>query len=347
MATQDVDNKRANHRYLLTFAFGGEQKRPVRRLLFIVAVFVLCLIAWQLLAPSGEQVGRPARNPSSAPAFWVATVALTFFVGILAFFLGVRQRLQRAMFRALQAPDPTVLANTVTRTFTSALPDRDAFAAQAKALAFALYDRGAEARLQLRQVDWPSKAPFVQALGHFAEAWISLLCERNVGRARDLFLEAHTESLVNPRIPGAATAERTYKIALTVCDVLSQTPAQDAPAILEDAVANHVSPYTRLLAAMALAHLMDSSGNHERAESLRRYIADAAPHCEPLRLTLEDFATPREIQDDSADLSIHLPETAVDPSNRHSPATRAAIRFGIWVALLVFFLTIWQLLGAN
>lgn len=329
MPTNDEDNQRENHRYLANLALGGGRKLEFhRRLLFPMVVLALFVAALHVLFPS---------PPSTLvmPALFLVTVG---------YLLSAAWRMRRRMLKALQSPGPEALLAVATKTSSPGMPDSDAWLAQARALAFAVYGRPTEARHALSQIDWSSRAPLIHAQGHFSEAWIALLCDRNIKRARKLIQEARARASISSKLPGATTAKQTYEIALVVCEILSGQSPPGATELLEDAVANHVSPYTRLLAAMGLAQLMETLGNAARAEQLRRYVAETAPHCAPLRLRAADFSSTGS--DDPADLSIPTAKSGLPRYNAKSAlAKRLRKILLLWVGLILTFLLIWQFLG--
>jgi hypothetical protein len=351
-------NRSENHRYLLGVAMGVGAKPRARYwvkvlLLWLVLVAAFILI-WNNIGSKqvrggiadgiAESFGAPSSQPtSSLPVTLVITFAFLFgFVSV------ARWRAKRALLAALQSPDPTALVTAVTKQISSRLPDRDAYVAQVQALAYAVYGRAAEARRALAQVEWSARVPIVAALGYFAEAWVVLLCDRNVAGARRLFNEAALRSSVNARVPGSAPLQVTYAVNAAVCDVLEGDQTTQHVAVLEYAVSHHVNPYTRLLAAMALAASMDAAGNATKASELRAFIASTAPHCAAFRLTPRDFSANSD--GEAALVPDYLAGAASGAAAVRRPFSLART-FGrvalLWSVLIVAFLLIYQFLDVR
>lgn len=353
-------NRSENHRYLLGVAMGVGTKRRagywVKVLLLWLALVATFFLVWTNIESKQvrdgisdgmvESVGAPSSQPTSSfPVTLVIVIAFAFLFGVV---LVARWRAKRALLVALQSPDPVALVTAATKQVSSRLPDRDAYVAQVQALAYAVYGRAAEARRVLTQVDWSARVPIVAALGYFAEAWVVLLCDRNVAGARRLFSEAEKLSVVNIRVPGAATVQVTYAVNAAVCDVLEGDQTTQHVGVLEHAVFHHTSPYVRLLAATALAASMDAVGNAAKASELRAFIATTAPHCAVFRLTPRDFAANRD--GEAALVPDYLAGAASGAAAGRRPFSLART-FGraalLWAVLIVAFLLIYQFLDVR
>lgn len=343
-------NKSENHRYLLGIAIGGGTRHRARYwgkilLLWLVLVTVFTLFWFSI--ESGREDDTIA-DSSSLPALLFPVILVCTFVFLLGFVWVVRWRAKRAMLAALQSPEPAALVAVVAKQIGARLPDRDAYVAQVQALAYAVYGRAAEARRALTQVDWSARVPLVASLGYFAEAWVVLLCDRNVAGARRLFTEAAARAAVNPRVPGAATVQTTYAVNFAVCDVLSGDQSTQHTAVLEQAVSHHVSPYGRLLAAMGLAALMEATGNATKASELRAFIASTAPHCAVFRLTPRDFTANGDGQAPAVPAYLTGGTAGAVAARRPYSLARTVGRVALlWAALIVGFLFIYQFLNVR
>lgn len=360
MDEQAQTRRSENHRYIFGLvAAGGRTKRPARYWLKIVLLWLVLVsvftVVWSSLEAGRYEDGAVHPVATNSPSQWSAWLGPVFMVMAVVLMLGLvwggRWRAKRALLAALQSPDPAALVATVTSQIASRLPDRDAYVAQVQALAYTVYGRAVEARQALRQVEWSSRAPIIASLGYFAEAWVVLLCDRNVVSARNLFGEAASRAAVNPRVPGAAAERATYSVNLAVCDVLSGDvlsgeQAARHVAVLEQAVSHHVSPYVRLLAAMGLAALMDATGNAAKASELRAFIANTAPHCAAFRLTPADFIAKSDEGGPVVPAYLTASATGAATGARFPSVSRTVGRVVLlWAALIVGFLLIYQLLS--
>jgi hypothetical protein len=299
-----------------------------------------------------------ALESASSPAFVLVFALLTAGLAVAA---GValqkwrQNRIRRTYVRALQQAGPEGLNDIIVRSMKSvgALPDADAFSAQSRAIAYALYGREEDATNALAEVNWGAKAPLIQATGVSAEGIVELLCRRDPQRALELHRRARALAAINPALPGAAQTERYHGACVAVSEVLANAESASSSRWLEQAAADKRFPPLQLLASFGLAIAMDRSGNAERARQLRAFIIEVAPHCRPLQLKPADFA---EIRGASA--ASRVPVTgspspaavSVGAGVQERAAKRKLIQaagrtIGLWAVLILMFLAMWAFLA--
>lgn len=276
-------SKKANHWYLLSFladSLLAAKKPRFKPVLFSLTGTALVV----LLFMSGAVRALPAIkiSPSSMTFFTIG------FAFVLCIFIFLRQSWKYgAAFRhALASVDPKTLVAVVRRPLENPLiPDSDAHAAHAAAMAYALYGSAEDATAALSAVDWRSRAPLIQALGLIAEGTIVLLCRRDPRRALELYREADQRSAVSGRMPGARTSQLSRAAFIAVGQAIMGTETSADVATLETMAGRKRYPALQLLATCGLAAAMDHAGNQRRADELRSDLRRTAPHCQPLHLS--------------------------------------------------------------
>jgi len=224
-------------------------------------------------------------------------------------------RAELAYRRALQHTGPEQLLEVLDEMSRHArmVPDVDAFMAQGKADALTLFGRGDDALRLLGEVRWSAKPPLIRAGGLVSEGLIALLCHRNPRRALDHIRKALDLAALGSAVPGAVQVQRNFRAYAHVCEALLGIQSPGGPAHLEQSLANERFPQIQLLSALGLAAVMDRSGNPERAEQLRRFIRETAPHCAPLQLAPEDFSSsePEALETGPVSSACEAPEGGV------------------------------------
>ncbi|HET9955762.1 MAG TPA: hypothetical protein VFQ61_14710, partial [Polyangiaceae bacterium] len=292
-------------------------------------------------------------DTSRALSLAVPAALLVVFLGIVQ----VRQRAQRqAYWSALREPSVEPLIRCIERSMAMAkrLPDVDAFSAQARAMAYAFYERHADAVTALESVDWLAKAPLVQAVGVSADSLVTLFCERDPDRAAELCRRALILADVSPLLPGAKQTRQYHATCLAVAEALRGAPSGDSIAALESGARERRYPPLQLLAHFGLAVSAEGQGELLRAGGHREFLKQRAPHAVALHRSREDYAVASPVSP-HPDAALRAPSlrremTRSDP--RAASGKQSALRalrplLLLWGALLVAFLLIWRLLSSS
>lgn len=345
-------SKQANHWYLAGSTLETLRKAFTRRrlgwtIVVVWAVLIAFFFALWELTPDKEKLVRSTPGTSFAPTLIFMAVA---FAGLGALVLWQWSRFRRGYLAALALPEPGFLVAHVDRSLKAAqiMPDWDAMAAQARALAFSFYGRGDEATAALAAVEWQGRAPMIQGIGLNGEGVVELLCHRNAGRALELTRRARDLSAVSARLPGAAQSRRFHDTCVAVAEVLTGVPSPQIRPALEAGAASRSMPQLQLLGSFGLALLAEREGDRERAGVLRGFLRQVAPHCRPLHLPADAFTT----GDAAAPGPVSSTVTGVvEPATVLTQATatkRRALRtvglmVGLWVLLMGAFALMWLL----
>lgn len=342
-------SKKENHWYLFAAMLRplGKSARPGVWTIGLWLVLV-ALLAIGFQARALEGVLKNASSPGFVPIFAFVVVGLAF--GATLALRRWRQSALRAEYlSALKHAGPEKLIDVVAAAMkhARALPDADAFSAQSRAIAYALYGNGREAMSALAEVSWGGRAPLVQAVGLSAEGIVELLCRRDARRALELHTKARALASVSSSLPGAAQSERHHGACIAVCEALLNTESPTSLNWLEEAAADARFPQLQLLASFGLAAALDHAGNVERASQLRAQIDDVAPHCGPLHLEPTDFSpsddeTPALPTPVSS--SLHSTGSPGSEGIQERFAKKTLIRrlvvLGLWVLLTLMFVAI-------
>lgn len=284
-------SKRDNHWYILDAVVQavGKSLRPRAAhfvlWLFLVAAFVVAYKAGALDWASQRE------NTTTA----IVIFAGGLFIGALALGLVLgRTRQSRYRTRYLKAlasptPEPLIQVAEAATAGMKALPDGDALAAHELAFTYALYGREAEALRVLAGVSWEKRAPLIRGAGLNAEGMVALLCRRDARRALELTRQARALATMASAVPGAAQSERFHNTCVALAEAILDTGPSTTVSRLEEGAADERFPVLQLLATLGLAIAMERAGNTARAEQLRTFLRQTAPHCEPLHLKAEDF----------------------------------------------------------
>jgi hypothetical protein len=184
----------------------------------------------------------------------------------------------------------------------------------------------------------------IQGVGLSAEALVELLCHRDVEGALKLSREAHALAEVGTSIPGAAASNRYHRTCIAVEEALLGTESPGSVSVLEESAAMGRLTPLQLLGSFGLAAAMDRTGDAERAEALRAFIRQTAPHCAPLHLEAADFSiSPRgQLSTKAGPVSSSIVRTgaAAAGGGRHKASRTLSKAVGAWLLLIVLFLTI-------
>lgn len=336
-------NRRENHSYLSRRVLEALGRSASRRKIF--AVWLVLIAAF--IAGAWAGLFEPlTRSPPSPTALPVAAAGLVVVV-VAGILVAARLRLagiRAGHLRALQAPGPGPLVEQIERTLKSsaAIPDADAFTAQSKALAFALYGDGAGAARALETVRWGEKAPLVQAVGLSAEGLVALLCHRDAARSLELTRKARALASIDERLPGAAQSARYHGTCVAVGEAVRGDVSAAGLQHLEASAADPRFPLLQVLAAFGLAATLERSGEVARAAGVRAFLERTAPHCAPLREPPGRFT-----RADASAATVEGPVSLAIRSPRGSPPppttpARSLLRVvgrtvGLWALLIVLF----------
>jgi hypothetical protein len=339
-------SKRENHWYLVGTVFEA-MGRALRPRGWVVALSVLLTFAMVVGIQTGalDAFVRAAASPAFDLAFAgaLAVVAIGTGVGVG---LARRSRLRSAYVEALASPHPEPLLEVVVRTarMMRNLPDGDALAAQSRALAWALYGRGADAKRALAEVSWGSRAPLIRAVGLSAEAVTEALCGTDVPRALEQARRARAMASVSARVPGAAQTARYHDTCVGLPETILGLETPATVAALEESAADSRYPPLQLIASFGLALALERSGDAERAERLRVLLRRTAPHCATLHATAESLSTRGSAP--GAGGAAGEPASSIVDATTERPQRMAALRklwigagvlVGAWALLLLAF----------
>jgi hypothetical protein len=331
-------SKRDNHWYIVDVVVQTLGKRMKPRAahfglwLFLVAAFV---VAYKTGA-----LDWASQRENTSTAIFIFAGGLTVGALALGFVLG-KSRQSRYRTRYLQAlasptPGPLIEVAEQATAGMKALPDGDALAAHELAFTYALYGREAEATRVLAGIPWQSRAPLIRGAGLNAEAMVALLCRRDARRALELTRQARALATVSSAVPGAAQTERFHNTCVALAEAILDTGPSTTVSRLEDGAADERFPVLQLLATLGLAIAMERAGNTARAEALRGFLRQTAPHCAPLHLKAEDFSAE----------STSAPEPVVAPAPAEGDLAHAAKRrlvkkvgtlLGTWAVLVILY----------
>lgn len=348
-------SKNENHWYLLGILIRGVRQGWRVRLRHLALWLALVCLALLALHSGGlDLVRKYADSRAFVPVFTLGFVGLVLG-GVLVVARWRRDRARSAYMTALQHVGPEKLVQAVEQTWASAhaFPDLDAFSAQARALAYALYGRGDEAAFALRAVDWGGKAPLVQGAGLSAEGIAELLCRRDVPRGLELNRKARALATLGDRVPGAAHTQRYHAVCVAVGEVLVGAASPEGLRQLEESAADPTFPPLQLLASFGHAVALEQVGDTRRAAHVRALLRRVAPNCAPLHATASDFSTsveprpplPRSVFA-ALDSAIGSGGTEVQERFAKSEALRAGGKLGLgWLVLVLALLAVWTLLA--
>ncbi|MGB8932235.1 MAG: hypothetical protein WCC48_13410 [Anaeromyxobacteraceae bacterium] len=339
-------SKRENHWYLVGTILDriGKARRPRA---WSIAVSIVLTVA--LLAAVWSGALDPFLRGADAPGFLpivVGLFAVAALTGGVLFGLVKRSAMRTAYLGALQSPraEPLIAVLERSARLTRTLPDGDALVAQSKALAYALYGRGADAASALAEVDWSAKAPMIRAIGLSAEAVTEALCRRNAQRALELARQARAMSSVSAKLPGAAQTARYHATCVGLAEALLDVELNSTHRALEEAAADPRFPPLQLIASFALAIGAERSGDSDRSGQLHAFLLQTAPHCAPLHASAGTASGPAA--GDTATWPAAGPVSSAagpapgrpqEEAGRRKLLTRAGIKVGLWALLLLAY----------
>jgi hypothetical protein len=228
-------------------------------------------------------LGGPTRGgfEQFSPRAWLLIVS--FPLALLGFALLQAKKSTNNMRRALRTPTAEALLNEVERGLKWArMPDLDAFRAQARAFAYALYGDGEGAREALRPVDWAARAPLIQAAGVVSNSLIALLCDGDSEHALAEAKRAQALAALPKRAPGASASNRAYATVLALAQALADKMDDSTLPALEDAAAAQRYPTVQAMGLAGLAARAGHEGTPEQAAASRRALAAFAPKLDEL-----------------------------------------------------------------
>jgi hypothetical protein len=339
-------SKKENHWYLVEASLRSLWRVPGRRTLVLAALFGILVVVIVTFEPGLLASGR------------ITLIALA--IGLVSGLIGARGAFgnRGRYLAALRMPEPLELIASIDRTMTAMkrMPDSDAFAAQARALAYVLYGRGDDATRELGSVDWSKKAPMIRAIGISAEGLIDVFCRRDPRRGLELCRRARSLASVGAMVPGATQSARYYDVCVGVAEAILGLETETTAAALEQAAGVRRIPPLQLLASYGLALTEARAGNADRAAELRNFVQTTAPHATVLQLTTADFEkVPLGISPALSDAAI-AGQTNTSPSSGPARSTAGTAKrgalgilgklFGVWILLAICFLVVWQFLSS-
>jgi hypothetical protein len=237
------------------------------RALWVVAPALLLIGALTVL-------NRNAGIVRLAPALG----ALAVLVLALGYAWWTVQRVSSERARALRSPSPDALLALTEKSFgQSRIPDGDAFLAQSRAVALALYGEGQRARDALASIDWQRRAPLIQAAGAASDSLIASICERDFAQALRAARRAKSLAELAPGTTGAAASNRFYATVLAFAQVLANEEDAATLATLEAAAKVKRLATLQAIALGGLVAHAQRAGTPERLEALRSELLSVAP----------------------------------------------------------------------
>ncbi len=342
-------NKKENHWYILDIT-AQALKRSFRPRVWQIVVWLALITLLLMAVETGalDQVFKRADSPAFVSVSTLLIAGLALGIG-LAFRQWRLSRTRASYWKALQYPHPDALLEVVAQAVgrARALPDADAFHAQSKAIAYALYGRGDNAMQTLAEINWGTRAPLIQAAGLSAEGIVQLICFGDVSSALALTTKAQNLASLSSALPGAAQSSRYHGTCVAVSEALLGRESSESVRTLEAAAADPRFPPLQLLASFGLAAALDHSGSVERARQVRAFVHGTAPHSTSLRQMPSDFSASAEERGRRPVLVSGALPSAVAAGERQQEriAKRRLFRLGtvtvgLWVLLIVAFLAI-------
>jgi hypothetical protein len=332
-------SKRDNHWYLLDAVVKvlGKSLRPraahVGLWLFLVAAFVVAYKAGAL--------DWASRSENTSTAIFIFTGGLLIGSLALGLVLGkTRQSRYRTRYlKALASPTPEPLIQVAEEATAGmrALPDGDALSAHELAFTYALYGREAEALRVLGGVSWETRAPLIRGAGLNAEGMVTLLCRRDARRALELTRQARALATMASAVPGAAQSERFHNTCVALAEAILDTGPSTTVRRLEEGAADEKFPVLQLLATLGLAIAMEREGNTARAEALRTFLRQTAPHCAPLHLKAEDFSAEALSAPPPVVAAAAPAEGAFADAAKRRVLRKAGMLLGLWAVLALLY----------
>jgi hypothetical protein len=210
--------------------------------------------------------------------FGPALAGLGAVVLVSAYVFWHARRKANAMVVALRSPTPEPLLTLIDVAFESAqIADKDAFHAQSRAVALALYGDGSRAREALRPVDWRRRAPIIQAAGVASEGLIAMLCDGEFERGLRDAKRARSLAELAPGTFGSKASNRFYASLVAFGQVLVGEHDASAVPTLQEAAKTKAFPTLKAIALAGLVADAQRSGTAAHAEALRNELTAFAP----------------------------------------------------------------------
>jgi hypothetical protein len=232
-------------------------------------------LIWIVVA--GAFVWRAIAAGAVDGSYLVPVFVLLVVLGTVAFGLQRARGLGKEMRLALTAPTAAPMLDVIDRSFKGArVSDADAYLAQSRANALALFGDASGARAALSAVDWQRRAPMIQAAGVAAESLVMLLCD---GDATDGLAEARrAQALAElPAAPGAASSDRYFATVVALGQTLTNEPDASTVPALERARATKHLPTLQAMALAGLAAYAQHRGTPDEAATAQSELAAYAP----------------------------------------------------------------------
>ncbi|MCP3143692.1 hypothetical protein [Pyxidicoccus xibeiensis] len=272
----------------------GRFRSPKALLGFLGGLWLLLVVVFVVMYSLLQGDGRPApESPVQAKRSSPSLPNGLLFVGVFALSVGgalgfgawKRKQSIRAYAKGLRSPEPSALLVAIDQMFPKqgAMADFEVFRVQARAVACVLYGQVEPARRELRQVSWEGKPPIVRALPLGVESLIQLLCTGEHAQGLTLAREALAMVDLPNAWPGAKQGRAFYEICVRTGEWLTGEATSSTLKELELHHQGTTIPVIRLLSAWGLRVAYHRAGDMARAEEMRRFLQEQAPHCQPLQ----------------------------------------------------------------
>jgi hypothetical protein len=317
----------------------AHRSTPLRRLLLSGRVFFIASRAafvLGLVAVVMTWLASGSLRDRGVDVLLAGFLALVFAFLLLVygrFYLAQRYARTRYL-AALREPDPIAAIDVVEElrgTWSFGMTAAaNLHTAESKALAHALYGRGAAATSELATVHWPAQPIGARAQGLWAEAVIALLCDRDGPRGLAL---ARSAVELATRFPIARVARDNYTALVALGETCAGNDLSTAHVeSTRRATVQQISMPSRLIAHLALALDAERRGD-PAAVSHREVLRRLAPHCVGLRLTRADLGSPASSAPGPVSQALGTPA----PHALVAPARTFLVRFAI-IAIPAFCL---------
>ncbi|CAM4009539.1 hypothetical protein G4177_35060 [Corallococcus sp. ZKHCc1 1396] len=268
--------------------------QPLRKLVVVWAVLLgLFWLLDSIFATTTSSVRHPTKLGLEVPGFLSdlppsMLLGLGLFLPIIGVMLalqlrkGHKTRQKEAL--ALQQPEPDAYLQLMDELIPpdSAFPDAATYRAQNRAVAMTLYGKAHQARQELDAVPWKGKPPLLQSVERVTEALVCLLCTDDAARGLALAKEAVDMSQVSPHWSGASKWRVFHEVVLLVAEVLTGTATPTGVKALELHHQQTRLLVLRLVSAWGLWVAATQTKDVARAERMRAFLQQHAPHCAPL-----------------------------------------------------------------
>jgi hypothetical protein len=246
---------RPNTRYLLA--------------LWLPAIVLVALVTFQL---AGSLL---------AGKIWLAVPPLIVAIGALVL---IRWRIRRRIHHLLRSESPADLVAFYRATFKRGIgPDLDVLAANCYSQVYILYADYEAARALLQNIEWEQRSPYIRAIKLCIEVQLCYLATHEYLQGLNLARTAQEMALFPGIFPGARSTASAFESYVEIGEVLCGQATRTTIESLERKFTGTGTPLpSQLFIAWGLSVAYAKTGDDAKAQAMRSYIRETAPHCRAL-----------------------------------------------------------------